>query len=130
MLIAAIAIPFFARARMETNEDAAIAAMRALNTANASYYASNNQYAADLQELQQAGLIDSSLADGSEHGYNFAYEATDSDGDGARDRYWLVGSPVARMNGQGREFCTDETAVLREDRSTCTPDSPVIDASN
>jgi Tfp pilus assembly protein PilE len=127
LLITAIAVPFYARARMETNEQAAIGVMRSLNRANANFFASNNQYAGDLQELQRAGLIESSIADGTKYGYNFNYEATDSDSDGTRDKYWIVASPVARMNRSGREFCTDETGVLRQDNPTCTPESAVLE---
>jgi Tfp pilus assembly protein PilE len=127
LLITAIAVPFYARARMETNEQAAIDVMRSLNRANANFFASNNQYAGDLQELQRAGLIESSVVGGTKYGYNYSYEATDSDGDGTRDKYWVVASPVARMNRSGREFCTDETGVLREDNPTCTPESAVVE---
>jgi competence protein ComGC len=127
LIIAAIAIPNLLRSRMAANEASAVATVRTLNSASASYAEKNNQYAESLQELESAGLIDSSIASGNKNGYHFSYESGDSDGDGVRDKYWVVASPVSRDSSGVTEFCSDETAIVRRDATSCTMESTPID---
>jgi type IV pilus assembly protein PilA len=127
LIIAAIAIPNLLRSRMAANESTAVGAVRTINTAAVSYAATNNQFPESLDELERAGLIDDSIAKGNKSGYNFYYEASDSDGDGTRDKYWVVASPVTRGTTGSAEFCSDETGMLRKDESSCTPESVNID---
>ena len=54
-IIAAIAIPGLLRARMVGNEAAAIGTMRAINSAQVSYYQQCKGYAPNLPELRSAG---------------------------------------------------------------------------
>jgi prepilin-type N-terminal cleavage/methylation domain-containing protein len=60
-IIAAIAIPNLMAARRSANEASAIASMRTLNGAQATYKSSNPTFGS-LPDLQSAGLIDSVLA--------------------------------------------------------------------
>jgi competence protein ComGC len=127
LIIAAIAIPNLLRSRMAANEASAVGVVRTLNTASQSYSEANNQYPENLQELERAGLIDSSIAKGQKNGYTFSYEGVDSDGDGVREKYWIVAYPVTKNTTGIREFCSDESAVVRRDETNCTVESMPID---
>ena len=77
-IIAAIAIPGLLRARMAGNEASAIGTMRAINSAQASYYQQCKGYAPNLPELRKAGDFLQSDLTGSEmvvrNGYNITLE--------------------------------------------------------
>jgi len=77
-IIAAIAIPGLLRARMAGNEAVAIGTMRAINSAQASYYQQCKGYAPDLPELRKAGDFLQSDLTGSvtvvRSGYNITLE--------------------------------------------------------
>jgi competence protein ComGC len=128
LIIAAIAIPNLLRARMSANEASAIGSVRTITIASTTYQAEKGQeYPESLRDLQQAGYLDSSLADGRKTGYQFTYSATDSDGDGKRDKYFVIANPIHRGSSGSRSFCSDETGVIRQERAgECTLDSEVI----
>src|SRR5215831_18483056 len=81
LIIITIALPRLSRARMYSQETAAIAAIRALHTAQVQYYSQYGRYAASMTELgpptsgaaspAAAELIDTSLSNGEKQGYKF-----------------------------------------------------------
>lgn len=129
LIIAAIAIPNLLRARQQANETYAISSMRTIVVANTTYQAQKGPgFAASLQELEDAGYIDRTLADGQKHGYRFTYNAVDSDGDGTADKFQLNATPVKPGSSGNRIFCSDETGVIRHQRGgECTTESEVVD---
>jgi type IV pilus assembly protein PilA len=117
LIIAAIAIPNLLRARMAANESSALAAIRAINTAEISYSASHSGYACSLSDLGGAELIDTALASGQKTGYAFEITACTPGADGtAKQMYQVVAHPVT-VNATGvRAFCSDESNIIRIDR--------------
>lgn len=122
LIIAAISIPSYLRARMAANESAAVASIRTVNTAQISY---NSAYptvgfAATLTALAgtsctppdstSACLIDTQLAGGLKSGYNFSLSNVSGT---PNSTYNVIGSPVL-PNGSGiRYFCSFQDGVVR-----------------
>src|SRR5690242_19383364 len=82
LIIITIALPKLSRARMFSQEAAAIAAMRTIHTAEAQYYSTYGRYATSLAELgppasgnanaSAADMIGNDLAQGEKSGYKFS----------------------------------------------------------
>jgi len=83
LIIAAIEIPNLMRARIAANQAAAVASLRAIETAEITYSVTyNHGYTAELDQLgpsngpsssRAADLIDSLLAGGEKGGYTYVY---------------------------------------------------------
>lgn len=118
LIIAAIAIPNFLRARMAANESAAVAAVRTLNTAEAAYAQDHPQagYTCSLADLNQ--LIDSTLASGRKYGYVFELTNCSAEADSkAKTKYRVVAYPLTVNQTGVRAFCSDESQVIKVDAS-------------
>ena len=111
-IIAAIAIPNLLASRRASNEASAIASLRTIGTAQATYLSTtgnNTTYAATRAALQGAGLIDSVLGGGTKTGYNFAVAI------GATNTQFTANAdPVSASTGT-RHFFSDESGVIRYD---------------
>jgi type IV pilus assembly protein PilA len=119
LIIAAIAIPNLLRARMAANESSAVASVRTLNTAESAYALSHTEagYTCSLSDLSGAGLIDTRLASGLRSGYMFELAGCGSEtGTGANTKYLVRARPVSWNQTGVRAFCSDESAVIRQDR--------------
>jgi prepilin-type N-terminal cleavage/methylation domain-containing protein len=129
LVIAAIAIPNFLRAKISANESSAVSSVHAVQTAEITYAALFNTigFSASLADLGDGGtkpcpgtanascFIDATLATGKKSGYNFTYfqdtSATPSLG------YTFSASPqVPDVTGQ-RGFFGDQTNIIRADPS-------------
>ena len=109
-IIAAIAIPNLLASRRASNEASAIASMRTIGSAQATYLSTvgaNSSYAADLPALGGQNLVDSVLAGGAKTGYNFASV-------GAGTQFTANADPVSASTGT-RHFFSDESGVIRYD---------------
>jgi type IV pilus assembly protein PilA len=110
LIIAAIAIPNFIRARMAANESAAVSSIHAINTAEITYQSAFPQtgFSATLAVLGPAGsgYLDNVLSGGTKSGYIFTYvqNTTDVPSDG----YTLNGDPVTRGTTGQRSFYSDQ----------------------
>jgi len=124
MTLMAIAIPHLMRARDIANEASAVASLRTVSTAQATYQQTFGVgYAPTLGTLgppagggptaAAADLIDQVLAAGSKAGYSFFYVAVDADGDGRMDSFTLRASPIVPGQTGNKFFFTDETNVIR-----------------
>jgi len=79
-IIAAIAIPNLLASRRAANEGSAIASMRTLTGAEASYQAAKGAgFYGDLAALQAEGHVDAVIGAGSKSGYGFAITPMDPD---------------------------------------------------
>jgi len=113
-LLAAIAIPNLLRARLNANEEVAIASLRMISTACENFRAAQSPVAypttlAELGPLAQApepGYIDLVLATGTKQGYNFVYNGT-------ANAYICIASPVTPNVTGERSFFVDESGVVR-----------------
>ena len=119
LIIAAIAIPNFIRARMAANESAAVSSIHAINTAEITYQSANPSigFSATLAILGPAGAgyLDNVLSGGTKSGYIFTYvqNTTDNPSDG----YTLHGDPVTRgVTGQ-RSFYSDQLNMTHYNQS-------------
>jgi type IV pilus assembly protein PilA len=117
LIIITIALPKLSRARMYSQETAAIAAIRTLHTAQVQFYSQYGRYAASLTELgpppsgaanpAAADLIGNDLSGGEKSGYKFTLAATP-------EGYAINANPVAFNSSGSRTFFSDQTLVIRE----------------
>src|ERR1041385_8926007 len=115
-IIAAIAIPNLLASRRAANEGSAQSSLRTLHSSQATYQATtgNGAYAASLNALQTASLIDSVLGSGTKSGYAFTM-ATDTGGTGASAVFGAVAYPVTTsgVSQTGtRQFGITEVGVM------------------
>jgi type IV pilus assembly protein PilA len=126
LIIAAIAIPNFLRARMVANESSATQSLRTINTSVITYSTTypNLGFPTTLLVLGGASpcvagsstacLLDSVLSAGTKAGYTFIYT-----GDALTPSvtYTIVATPVSPgLSGQ-RQFCSDQVSVIRYEPS-------------
>ena len=117
LIIITIALPRLTRARMYTQEVAAMAAIRTIHTAETQYYSQFNRYATSLAELgppasgsanaSAADMIDNSLANGKKQGYIFTVT-------GNQGGYIVQAMPDVFNTGGSRTFYSDQTMAVHE----------------
>lgn len=106
--LAAIAIPFLLRVRLNTNESAAVSAIKTLSSSAVSYRAVNNSYPAILASLSNANppYIDAVLGNGAKQGYDFSLT-------GSTNIFTATGRPQDFGTSGVRSFFVDESGVVR-----------------
>ncbi len=117
LIIVAVAAPRLDKARMHSQEMAAIRQIQTLHTAQTQYYSQYGRYAASLAELGpptsgQAGpsaadLIPGDLALGQKTGYVFQLQ-------GGPQGYAINVNPQVFNSTGRRTFFSDQTLVIRE----------------
>jgi len=121
LIIAAIAIPNFIRAKISANEASAVDSMHAVNTSEIGYSSAYPEigFSANLADLgygaggtcspTAACFLDPALASGQKSGYQFTYA-----GDGATPSlaYTLNGNPVSYGYTGQTGYYSDETNVI------------------
>ena len=131
LIIAAIAIPNFMRARMAANESSAANSLRTLNSALVSYNSLYRTFpnlagAAGLSQLgppaagssassAAADLIEQTLASGIKSGYTFAYTPGAPGPSGLITSYTITAEPTTRGTTGQSGFFTDQSVVIRKD---------------
>jgi type IV pilus assembly protein PilA len=111
-IIAAIAIPNLLASKRAANEGSAVASIRTLTSAEATYQATTGAGAyGDLTGLKAAGLIDAALAGSGANpksGYKFVATPATSD--------YLVTATAATFSGMAatgtRDFASDATGMI------------------
>jgi type IV pilus assembly protein PilA len=115
-IIAAIAIPNLLASKRAANEGSAIASLRTMTSAEATYAATTGAGAyGDLTALNGQGLVDSTLASGSKSG--FTYVATASGNGSAATPYTYLSTSTPQSVGSvtatgTRKFASDPTGVI------------------
>ena len=121
-IIAAIAVPSLLASRRAANEGSAIASLRTLSSAEATFQSNSvAKIYGDLNDLATAGLIDTTLASGTKSGYTIV--ATPSGGVGTYT-YLATASPVSvsTVAATGtRNFATDPFGVIYQAPGSTTP---------
>ena len=126
LIIAVIAIPSLLHSRISANESSAVASLRTINTAEATYSSSwGSGYAPTIDNLGGAGpclagtaaaacIIDSqlSLAPYVKSGYTFAAVGNTLVG-AVNNGYESNATPTAVDVTGKRAFCSDQTGVIR-----------------
>ena len=115
LIIITIALPRLSRARMYSQETAAIGAIRTIHTAQVQYYSQYGKYATTLAELgppasggpsaASADLIGNDLAGGEKQGYKYTVSAIPGG-------YVVQASPVAYNSSGSKNFYSDQTMVI------------------
>jgi type IV pilus assembly protein PilA len=139
LIIAAIAVPSYLRARMEANESSAVSGLRTINTAQISYQAAypTAGFSSSLTALggtscsppsaSGACMIDTVLAGGSKSGYT--YSLTNATGT-PNTTYQVIANPLVWDVSGMRYFCTFQDAVVRSSLTniaTCDASVPSLD---
>jgi prepilin-type N-terminal cleavage/methylation domain-containing protein len=129
LIIAAIAIPNFMRAKMAANEAAAVAACKKITTAQVVYASTYGLgYSQRLDQLgppggggspnlNAAALLDEILTAGAKHGYTFTYAPIDSDGNGIPEAFTINADPIIPGSSGDRYFFTDQSGVIRHKKT-------------
>jgi len=125
-IIAAIAIPNLLASKRAANEGSAVASMRTITSAEATYAATagDGEYG-DLPALAGQGLVDSVLGgtNGEKSGYTFVATAS-GDGSAADPYVYLSTSTpqaVASVTATGtRKFASDATGVIYSEAAADT----------
>ncbi|HFB98641.1 MAG TPA: prepilin-type N-terminal cleavage/methylation domain-containing protein, partial [Bryobacterales bacterium] len=117
LIIAAIAVPKLDKARMHTQEMAAIQQIKTIHQAQSMYYSQFGRFAKSLAELgppasgapgpDGADLIPGDLASGEKTGYKFILQGVDGG-------YTIQAIPVVFGSTGRRTFYSDQTLVIRE----------------
>jgi len=131
LIILAVAMPKLSRARMYSQEMAALQALRTIHTAQTQYYSQYGKYATTLAELgpptsgavgpTASDLIPEDLALGEKQGYKYTLTATPGG-------YIINASPVAFGTSVSRTFYSDQSMVIRQNfgQEPATATSPVF----
>ena len=123
LIIAAIAIPNFMRARIAANEASAVSSCRTINSAQINYNSYYQQgFSSTLAQLgppssgqadiNQADMIDDVLASGVKSGYSFVYSPANLT-NGRYDAYLLNANPTVPQRSGSRYFYTDPSGMIR-----------------
>jgi type II secretory pathway pseudopilin PulG len=129
LIIIMIAAPRLSRARMYSQEVAAMAAIKTLHTVQVQYYSQYGRYATTLAELgppasgsaspAAADLISNDLASGSKQGYKFTMTGTPGG--------YIINANPENFNSSGsRTFFSDQSMVIRQNygQEPATVNSP------
>jgi type II secretory pathway pseudopilin PulG len=113
VLLAAIAIPNLLRARLNANEAAAIASMRAIASASITYRSVNPGFPANLSILSNAvpAYVDAFLGSGTKQGYSFCVTGT-------ANWFNATAVPITQNVTGTRSFYVDVTGVMRASANT------------
>ncbi|MGH9453248.1 MAG: prepilin-type N-terminal cleavage/methylation domain-containing protein [Terriglobia bacterium] len=139
LIIAAIAVPNYLRARIAANQASAVESCRAINEANITYISDYGQgFAATLLNLEPpsaggqatysaSGIIDSVLASGHKSGYTLSYSAVSPDANGYYQAYTLNASPSQVGITGNSYYYSDQTFIIRTDLTqTATATDPPL----
>lgn len=116
LIIAAIAIPNLLRAKIAANEASAVASMRVIAVAEASYQVAHEETGFTCNFSDLSGLLDPRLRSGFKNGYAFFLQncAADEQG-GPIARFQITAVPMTPNTSGVRAFCSDETGVIKLD---------------
>jgi type IV pilus assembly protein PilA len=128
LIIAAIAIPSFMRARMAANDSSAAASIRDINTAEIAYFGTYPTIGFPLAltslggaspcspSIATACFIDNYLATSGggngKSGYNFNATGSASPASLVNDQFYTTGTPLSAQYGT-RAYCSIQDAVVR-----------------
>ena len=125
-ILLAIAIPGMREMIIHANEASAVASIRAINTAEASYPATYGGYAESLDQLggaepckksaETACLLDQSLARGEKSGYRFVVIGENLSGR-VNTSYLASAAPDVFDRTGKRIFCSTDRGVIRVDQN-------------
>jgi len=132
LIILAVAMPKLNRARMYSQEMAAIQAIKTIHQGETQYYSQFGKYATSLAELGPpttggaagpgaADLIQEDLATGEKQGYKFTISASPTG-------YVINATPVSFGTSGSRTFFSDQSMMIRQNfgQEPATVTSPIF----
>lgn len=132
-ILLAVAVPGMREMMIHANEASAVASIRAINTAEASYQAIYGGYAESLEQLggaepctksaETACLLDESLAGGEKSGYRFVAVGGNASG-GVNTTYLASAAPDVFDRTGKRMFCSTDKGVIRVDQNAAGSTMP------
>lgn len=112
-VLAVASIPSLIRTRLNSNEAVVQKDLTSIASAMEIYRSEQNPpvFPVTLSELRsgEIPLIDSAIAAGMQHGYNFIYSRSSD-----RNGYTFVANPIQHGATGNRSFCVDHGGVLKE----------------
>jgi hypothetical protein len=100
-----------ANARISTNENAAMAQLHSLFSAQTTYNAGKNHYACTIAELAAApGLLDKEMSSGEKNGYAFSIHCLPQVD---LPTYDIWATPLRPGETGSNLYCTDQTGMVR-----------------
>ena len=107
-IIASLVVPNLVKSKTVASEGTALSAVRSVVTAQITYSAKagSGSFAADLTELESAGLVDSVLGSGTLEAYSLSLSGNSSG-------FEVNARPLNYGNTGTRSFYSDESAVIR-----------------
>jgi type IV pilus assembly protein PilA len=128
LIIAAIAIPNYVQTKMRANESSAVQSLRNISTAELLYSTTYGvNFSSSLIQLSgtgvtpdvnDAGLIDESLASGIKGGYLFTFTTLTTDAQGHTATYSVNADPIVPGTTGQRHLYVDQTCVIRSNLTT------------
>ncbi len=100
LIVAAISIPAFLRSRQAANEAGAVAAVRMINSAEATFKSSKGSGYGNLPSLVSEGLLDNSFLE-EKAGYRYSIDASNTD-------YTAVATPLSSNTARFEYFSTSD----------------------
>jgi prepilin-type N-terminal cleavage/methylation domain-containing protein len=124
-ILISLAIPNILRSRVIANEGAALANLKAVNSACQLYHIDKDSYPSGLSDLVEPNsnppYIDPTLAAGRKQGYEFIYNL------GSQDHFTINANPLFSGLLKSRYFYTDESGVMRwRTDSEAGPDDEIV----
>jgi len=107
-VVASIAIPGLAQARVSANETSAIGTLKTIGVSNFQYRTRFGRFAADINDLWSSGYLDPGIAAPFKAGYNFNYVGT------ASTRFEATAAPTDPGASGNRHFFVDQSGLLRQ----------------
>jgi type IV pilus assembly protein PilA len=117
LIIITMAVPKLSKAKMQAQETAAMAAIKAVHSAQVQYYSQYGRYAASLTELgppasgadtpAAAGLLSTDLASGLKQGYKFTVTASPGG-------YSINANPESYGNTGSCSFYSDQNMAIHQ----------------
>jgi prepilin-type N-terminal cleavage/methylation domain-containing protein len=114
LIIATIAIPSFLRSRQAANENSAVANLRTVSNAQATYLTSSGGFFGTMDDLVEGELLDNRFGSGVVGGYRYTIET-----DGFQ--YTAVATPLSSNNGRYGYYMMGDGVVHYSSISTLAP---------
>ena len=119
-VVASFAIPNLIASRKGANEGAAVAALKAIYTAQQMHQQRFDHYAEDIGTLASEDLLDSGFADDSRQGYEFlvvgstvgTQRADGTVGEASSGSFSVLARPLVFDKTGDRQFLIDETGTV------------------
>src|SRR5262245_27556345 len=104
LVIATIAIPSLIKSRQMANESSAVANLRTISNAEATYLSSSGGSYGDLPQLVSDRLLDDRFATGGYGGYNYSITATTFD-------FTATATPVSSNSGRYGYYMLPDSVI-------------------